>query len=162
MTANPDQSIREHVLSLLHGGNAHTTFDDAIASLPANARGKIVRGLPYTTWMLLEHLRIAQWDILEFSRNPKHESPEWPKGYWPKESAPPSDAAWNKSVKSFRADLKSMQQLVSDPKIDLYAQIPWAQGQTVLREALLVADHNAYHIGQLVLLRRLLGTWPAK
>lgn len=162
MTANPDQSIREHVLSLLNGGNAHTTFDDAIAGLPPNARGKIVRGLPYTPWMLLEHLRIAQWDILEFSRNPKHESPEWPKGYWPKEPAPPSDAAWNKSVKSFRADLKGMEQLVSDPKIDLYAQIPWAQGQTVLREALLVADHNAYHIGQLVLLRRLLGAWPAK
>jgi hypothetical protein len=160
MAANPDQSIREHVLSLLNGGNAHTTFDDAIAGLPAKARGKKVRGLPYTAWMLLEHLRIAQWDILEFSRNPKHESPEWPKGYWPKEPAPPSDAAWNKSVKSFRADLKAMQQLVSDPNTDLYAQIPWAQGQTVLREALLLADHNAYHIGELVLLRRLLGTWP--
>jgi hypothetical protein len=158
--ANPDQSIREHVLSLLNGGNAHTTFDDAIAGLPAKARGKKVRGLPYTAWMLLEHLRIAQWDILEFSRNPKHESPEWPKGYWPKEPAPPSDAAWNKSVKSFRADLKAMQQLVSDPNTDLYAQIPWAQGQTVLREALLVADHNAYHVAELVVLRRLLGTWP--
>lgn len=160
MAANPDQAIREHVLSLLHGGNAHTTFDDAIAGLPASARGKKVRGLPYTPWMLLEHLRIAQWDILEFSRNPKHESPEWPKGYWPEKPAPPSDAAWTKSVKSFRADLKAMEELVSNPKTDLYAQIPWGQGQTVLREALLAADHNSYHIGQFVLLRRLLGTWP--
>jgi hypothetical protein len=162
MPHNPDQSIREHILSLLNGGNAHTTFDDAIAGLPANARGKKVRGIPYTAWMLLEHLRIAQWDILEFSRNPHHQSPEWPKGYWPPEAAPPSDGAWNKSLKSFRADLKAMGQLVSDPKTDLYAHIPWGQGQTILREALLVADHNAYHIGELVVLRRLLGAWPKK
>ena len=162
MATSPDQSIREHVLSLLRGGNAHTTFDDAVAGLPTNVRGKKVRGLPYTAWMLLEHLRIAQWDILEFSRNPKHESPEWPKGYWPKESDRPSDAAWNKSIKSFRADAKAMEQLVSDPKTDLYSQIPWGQGQTILREALLVADHNAYHIGELVLLRRLLGAWREK
>jgi hypothetical protein len=162
MPDKPDQSIREHILSLLNGGNAHTTFDDAIAGLPANARGKKVRGIPYTAWMLLEHLRIAQWDILEFSRNPHHQSPEWPKGYWPPEAAPPSDAAWNKSLKSFRADLKAMGQLVSDPKTDLYAHIPWGQGQTILREALLVADHNAYHIGELVVLRRLLGAWPKK
>lgn len=159
MSPNPDQAIREHVLSLLRGGNAHTTFDDAIAGLPADARGKKVRGLPYTAWMLLEHLRIAQRDILEFSRNSEHESPEWPKGYWP-EKSDASDAEWNESVKSFHADLKAMEQLVSDPKSDLYAQIPWGQGQTILREALLVADHNAYHIGELVVLRRLLGTWP--
>jgi DinB superfamily len=162
MTANPDQSTREHVLSLLRGGNAHTTFDDAVASLPADARGKKVRGLPHTAWMVLEHLRIAQWDILEFSRNPQHQSPEWPKGYWPEKSAPASASAWNDSIKSFRADLKAVELLVSDPKTDLYAQIPWGQGQTILREALLVADHNAYHIGELVVLRRLLGAWPAK
>jgi uncharacterized damage-inducible protein DinB len=159
MSANPDQSIREHVLSLLRGGNAHTSFDDAVADFPSTARGKKVNELPYTAWMLLEHLRIAQWDILEFSRNPQHQSPEWPKGYWPKESASPSDSAWTKSVASFRSDLKAMEQLVSDPKTDLYAQIPWGQGQTILREALLIADHNAYHIGQLVVLRRLLGAW---
>ena len=160
MSSNPDQSIRKHVLSLLRGGNAHTSFDDAIADFPATAQGKRVNELPYTAWMLLEHLRIAQSDILEFSRNPKHKSPEWPKGHWPKGSAPPSDSAWNKSVGSFRSDLKAMEQLVSDPKADLYAQIPWGQGQTILREALLIADHNAYHIGQLVMLRRLLGVWP--
>jgi len=162
MSANPDQGIREHVVSLLRGCNAHTTFDDAIAGLPADARGKKVRGLPYTAWMLLEHLRIAQRDILEFSRNAEHESPEWPKGYWPEKSAPPTDSAWNKSVKAFRADAKAMEQLISDPKTDLYAAIPWGQGQTILREALLVADHNAYHLGELVVLRRLLGTWPAQ
>jgi hypothetical protein len=159
MSANPDQSIREHVLSLLRGGNAHTSFDDAVADFPSTARGKKVNELPYTAWMLVEHLRIAQWDILEFSRNPQHQSPEWPKGYWPKESALPSDSAWTKTVGSFRSDLKAMEQLVLDPKTDLYAQIPWGQGQTILREALLIADHNAYHVGQLVVLRRLLGTW---
>jgi hypothetical protein len=162
MAANPDQSIREHVLSLLRGGNAHTTFDDAMTGLPADARGKKVRGLPYTAWMLLEHLRIAQWDILEFSRSPKYTSLEWPKGYWPEKASPSSDSAWNKSVKSFRSDLKAMEQLVTDSKTDLYAKIPWGQGQTILREALLVADHNAYHIGELVVLRRLLGAWPSK
>jgi hypothetical protein len=147
---------------LLGDGHAHTTFDDAISGFPADARGKKVRGLPYTAWMLVEHLRIAQWDIVEFSRNSKHVSPEWPKGYWPQEVAPASDAAWHMSRRAFRADLKAMQQLVSDPKTDLYAPIPWGQGQTILREALLVADHNSYHIGQIVLLRRLLGSWPAE
>ncbi len=161
MPANSDQSIREHLLSLLRGGNAHTTFDDAVARLPGDARGKKVRGLPHTLWMVLEHLRIAQWDILEFSRNPKHVSPKWPTGYWPEKSAPDSDAAWNSSVKSFRADLKAMEGLIFNPETDLYAKIPWGQGQTILREALLVADHNAYHIGEMVLLRRLLGAWPA-
>ena len=109
--------------------------------------------------MLLEHMRIAQWDILEFSRNPKHISPEWPDGYWPKTESPPSAAAWNNSIKSFRKDLKSMQDLVSEPKADLYAPIPWGDGQTILREALLVADHNAYHLGQIVVLGRLLSAW---
>jgi hypothetical protein len=108
---------------------------------------------------LLEHLRIAQWDILEFSRNPKHGSPEWPAGYWPQESAPPSRSSWDDSVSSFHADLKAMQKLIADPKTDLYARIRWGTGQTILREALLVADHNAYHVGELILLRRLLGAW---
>jgi hypothetical protein len=146
-------------VSLLKGGNAHATFDDAVANLPVNLRGKKVRGLPYTAWMLLEHLRIAQWDILEFSRSPKHVSPEWPKGYWPETPAAPKPSAWDDSIKAFRADLKAIQKLVADPQSDLYARIPWGKDQTILREALLVADHNAYHIGELVLLRRLLGAW---
>lgn len=162
MKTNPDKALRQHLLYLLKEGGAHAMFEDAIRNFPAKLRGQRVPNFPHTAWMLLEHMRIAQWDILEFSRNPKHKSPEWPKGYWPTESAPPNDAAWNKSVKSFRADAKAMEQLVSDPNIDLYSQIPWGQGHTMLREALLVADHNAYHIGQLVLLRRLLGAWREK
>jgi DinB family protein len=152
-------ALRQHVLDLLRGGNAHTNFEKAVANLPSNLRGKKVKGAPYTAWQLLEHLRIAQWDILEFSRNPKHVSPKWPDGYWPKTEAPPNPTAWNNSVRSFRGYLKAMARLVADPKIDLLARIPHGDGQTVLREALLVADHNAYHIGQLVLLRRLLGAW---
>jgi len=152
-------ALRRHLLDLLEGGNAHATFDAAVADLPAAFRGKKPRGAPYTPWQLLEHLRIAQWDILEFSRDPKHVSPKWPEGYWPKTEAPASDAAWKNSVRRFRADLKQMAMLVADKNNDLLARIPHGDGQTLLREALLVADHNAYHIGELVLLRRLLGAW---
>jgi len=115
--------------------------------------------VPHTPWRLLEHLRIAQWDILEFSRNPKHVSPSFPDGYWPRSDAPPDAAAWDRSVAAFRADLKAMQDLVADPATDLFALLPHGEGQTILREALLVADHNAYHLGQLVMLRRALGAW---
>jgi hypothetical protein len=110
--------------------------------------------------MLLEHMRIAQWDILQFSRNPKHVSPDWPAGYWPQTEAPRSAAAWDKSVQQFRRDLRAMQELVESSKTDLFARIPWGDGQTILREALLMADHNAYHLGQLLDLRRVLGVWP--
>ena len=122
-------------------------------------RGKKPRGAPHTAWQLLEHMRIAQWDILEFSRNPRHASPKWPDGYWPETAAPPDEAAWDKSIKRFRADLKAMQKLVADPANDLFAPFAHGDGQTLMREVLLVADHNAYHIGQLVLLRRLLAAW---
>lgn len=152
-------ALREHVLDLLRGRNAHTDFDAAVEDLPAKLRGVKPKGAPHTAWQLLEHMRLAQWDILEFSRDSKHVSPPWPEGYWPKSEAPPSPAAWNKSIQSFRADWKAMAKLVSDPKSNLFAKIPHGSGQTLLREALLVADHNAYHIGQLVLLRRLLGAW---
>jgi DinB superfamily len=154
-----DQSLREHVTYLLEGGGAHAKFDDVIEDLPPNLRGTKPDKFPHTAWMLLEHLRLAQWDILEFSRNAKHVSPEWPKGYWPQTETPPSEAAWNKSIQQFRRDSKAMQLLVADFKTDLFAPIPWGDGQTILREALLVADHNAYHIAQLVDLRRLLGAW---
>lgn len=157
---SPDKLLREHVVELLNGKGAHASFDDAVKGMPEGLFGKKPKGLPHSPWMLLEHLRIAQWDILEFSRNPKYKSPKWPDDYWPKETAPPSKAAWNKSVQEFRRDLKAIQDLVTDPKTDLYARIPWGDGQTVLREALLVADHNAYHIAQLVDVRRLLGAWP--
>ena len=127
--------------------------------MPESLRGVKPDGLPHSAWMLLEHLRLAQWDILEFSRNPKYKSPKWPEGYWPETEAPPSAAAWNKSVGQFRKDLKNMQELVENPKTDLYAGIPWGDGQTVLREALLLADHNSHHLGQLIDARRLLGAW---
>jgi hypothetical protein len=154
------RQLREHLLYLLRGGGAHLDFEQAIAGLPAEARGLRPVGLPFTPWGLLEHMRIAQGDILEFSRDARHASPEWPSGYWPEGEAPPSDAAWEKSVAAFRADLKAMEKLVANPRIDLLAKIPHGDGQTILREALLVADHNAYHLGQLVLVRRLLGAWP--
>ena len=157
---NTDQALREHLLYLLRSGGAHLNFDAAVADLPPALRGARPPGIPHTPWRLLEHLRIAQWDILEFCRNPRHASPKWPDGYWPAGDAPPDDAAWDRSVAAFRADLKAMQDLVADPKTDLFARIPHGEGQTVLREALLVADHNAYHLGQLVVVRRALGAWP--
>jgi hypothetical protein len=159
ISKDPNRSLRQHLLDLLKGGNAHATFDDAIKNLPANLHGRKPDNFPHSPWMLLEHLRLAQWDILEFSRNPKHKSPAWPEGYWPKDATPPSDSAWDDSVKKFKADLKAMQALIEDPKTDLFAEIPWGDGKTVLREALLLADHNAYHIAQLVDSRRLLGAW---
>jgi len=157
-----DHALREHVLYLLRGGGAHLGFEETIAGLPADLRGVKPASLPYSAWGLLEHLRIAQWDIVEFSVNPKHVSPAWPDGYWPEGDAPPSEAAWKKSIQQFRRDLKRMEALVADPRTDLYAAVPHGphgEGQTILREALLVADHNAYHLGQLVLVRRLLGAW---
>jgi len=144
---------------LLLGENAHLNFDKAVAGLPAKLRGTRPKGSPYSVWELVEHLRIAQHDILEFSRDPKHVSPSWPSGYWPKTAAPPSAAAWAKSIRGFRADLQAMAKLVASPATDLFAKIPHGDGQTVLREALLAADHNSHHIGQLILLRRLLGAW---
>jgi len=155
------KALRQHLLDLLRGSNAHLNFEEALAGLPPNLRGERPSGLPYSPWRLLEHMRIAQWDILEFSRNPKHVSPEFPAGYWPETDAPPDDKAWQQSVRQFLADLQAMRDLVEDPAIDLFAPIPHGEGQTLLREALLVADHNAYHLGQMVTLRRLLGAWES-
>jgi hypothetical protein len=154
-----DKALREHLLDVLRGGGAHLDFEKAVADLPSGLRGVQPPGVHFTAWTLLEHMRIAQWDILEFSRNAKHVSPVFPEGYWPKTDAPPDDAAWEASISAFRADLKAMQKLVADPRAKLFAPIAHGDGQTLLREALLVADHKAYHCGQLVLLRRLLGAW---
>jgi hypothetical protein len=154
-----DKQLRDHIIYLLDGGGAHVRFDDAVKNMPEELRGVKPDGLPHSAWMLLEHLRLAQRDILEFCRNSKYKSPEWPKGYWPETEAPAGTAAWNESIQQFRKDLKSMQQLVTNSKTDLYARIAWGDGQTILREALLVADHNAYHIGQLIDVRRALGVW---
>ena len=157
-----DKVLREHVLYLLDGGGAHAKFDEVVADIPPQLLGQKPARLPHSLWMLLEHLRIAQQDILDFSHNPEYVSPKWPEGYWPKTEAPPSPAAWTASVKQFREDLKAMKDLVKDPETDLFAKIPWGDGQTVLREALLLADHNAYHLGQMLDVRRLLGAWPEK
>jgi uncharacterized damage-inducible protein DinB len=157
-----DKALREHVLYLLRGGGAHLGFDEVIANWLVNLRGVKPPGAAHTPWQLLEHMRIAQWDILEFSRNSRHISPEWPGGYWPPGEAPPEEAAWERSVEAFRADLQAIESLVSDSATDLLAPIAHGTGQTILREALLVADHNSYHLGQLLMLRRLLGAWPAK
>ena len=159
-TGNHDQALREQLVSLLKGGGAHVHFMDAIEGFPEAKRGAFVEGLRHTGWQLMEHVRIAQWDILEFTRDAKHVSPGFPEGYWPKTPLPPDDAAWEKSVRAFQHDLLEMIKLVKNPKTDLCAAIPHGDGQTILRQALLLADHNAYHLGQLVDLRRALGAWP--
>jgi hypothetical protein len=153
MPKDPHGALRKHLVELLRGGQAHLTFDDAIKDLPVALRGKRPKGAAHSPWELLEHLRIAQRDILEFSRSAKHESPDWPDDYWPKSPEPPTRNAWKQSVDAFRADLESMIALVSNPKSDLFAKIPHGDGQTLLREALLVADHNAYHLGQFATVR---------
>ena len=155
------ESLREHLLELLRGGNAHLSFDQAMAGLPAKLRGAKPQGLPHSPWRLVEHMRIAQWDIVRFSVDPDHVSPQFPTGYWPDGDAPPDGAAWDRTVAAFHADLQELMDLVANPAVDLFARIPHGDGQTILREALLVADHNAYHLGQLVTVRRLLGAWHA-
>ena len=154
-----DQAVRENLVYLLESGGAHLNFEQIVGGLPEDLRGSKVPGAPHTAWRLVEHLRICQWDILEFSRNPGHVSPDFPEGYWPATDAPPDETAWDRSLEAFRADLRAIIDLVGDPGTDLFAPISHGQGQTILREALLVADHNAYHLGQLVLLRRCLGAW---
>lgn len=156
-TAGKDSLLRQHVVYLLKGGGAHLSFDEAVKRFTPALRGVKASGAPHTAWQLVEHMRIAQWDILEFSRNAKHVSPGFPDGYWPESEAPPSARAWSESLRAFRADLEAMIALVSKPSTDLFARISHGDGQTILREALLVADHNAYHLGQLVLLGKVLG-----
>ena len=154
-----DSALRKHLLALLDGGQAYGRFDRIVGNFPAKYRGEIPKGLPHSAWMLLEHMRLAQWDIFDFSRNPKYKAMKWPDDYWPNSPVPPNPAAWDMSLQSFRNDLDAMKQLVNDPKNDLFAAIPWGEGQTLLREALLIADHNSHHLGQLIDVRRLLGIW---
>ena len=151
--------MRDHLLYLLRGGGAHVSFEDAVKGLPVELRGKRPRGAAHSPWEILEHMRIAQWDILEFSRNADYVSPKWPEGYWPKTPAPPSAKAWSTTIRQFQADLEAMCSLIEDDAVDLLAKIPHGDGQTVLREVLLVADHNSYHLGELIVTRRLLGAW---
>ena len=151
-----DRALREHLLYLLRGGGAHIKFEEVVEGFPVELINGKTAGVPYTPWQLLEHMRIAQWDILEFTRSASHVSPEWPEGYWPDKGLEASEDDWHRSVERLREDLRAFVELVEDPSTDLYARIAHGEGQTVLREALLVADHNAYHLGALVVLRRAL------
>ena len=155
-----DDSVRRHVLYLLRGGGAHLSFDDFVDSFPADLCSRRVEGLPYTAWQVLEHMRLAQWDILEFSRDPNHVSPEFPKGYWPSPNDLGTPALWQETIDQFRNDLQRMEALVEDQSTDLYAKIPHGDGQTILREALLIADHNAYHLGVLAVMARIVKAVP--
>jgi len=154
-----EKLLREHLVNLLAGRGAHVDWKATFRGVPPKLRGVRPSGLPYSVWELLEHMRIAQWDILEFSRDAGHVSPDWPAGYWPSAPAPPNAKAWDKSLQSFARNLEAMKKLVASPKTDLFARIPHGSGQTILREALLVADHNAYHLGQVLTVRRVLGNW---
>src|SRR5260370_13477617 len=149
---NKDQALRDHLLSLLGGRNAHIGFEDFVKDFPPELCRQKIEGLPYTAWQVIEHMRIAQWDILEFCRDPNHVSPKWPEGYWPKPGKLGSAELWSETVEKFRSDLKQMEALVANPSTDLFQKIRHGSGQTILREALLVADHNAYLLGALVVI----------
>jgi hypothetical protein len=157
--ADLDKELRKQLLALLKGGQAHATFDDAVKDFPEKLRGTVPSDLPYSAWQLLEHLRITQRDILDFSENEdgKYKELKWPEEYWPKSAEPPSEKAWTESIAHVRKDLTAFEALVKEG--DLVASFPWGDGQNLLREALLLADHTAYHLGELIVLRRLLGTW---
>ncbi len=157
-----NQPLRDHLLTLLKEGGAHVNFEGAVDELPGPLRGAKPLGVAHSPWQLVEHMRIAQWDILEFSRNPGHVSPQFPEGYWPQRDAPADEAAWEKSVAGFLADRAALCALVADAGTDLFKPLAHGQGQTILREALLAADHSAYHVGQLVVVRRALGAWPVE
>jgi DinB superfamily len=154
-----DETLRQQLAKVIDWNEAHADFHAAVDNFPVKLRGRVPTGFPHSAWQLLEHIRLALWDILEFSRNARHKSPSWPEGYWPKTAEPPSAEAWDKSVAAVIDHIDAMRKLVTDPSRDLFAPLPHGTGQTLLREALLVGDHNAYHLGQLVLLRRALGAW---
>lgn len=156
-----DKQLRQQIAKALDWHEAHADLAATVADFPAELRGKVPPGLPHSAWQLLEHIRIALWDIYEFSRSARHKSPEWPEGYWPKTAAPPNEEAWEQSIQAIRESLEGMRTLITDTKRDLLAPISGGSGQTLLREALLIADHNAYHLGQLVLVRKALGAWKS-
>ena len=155
-----EASLREQLVALLDWKDAHATFDRSVEEVPLEDRGKVPEGATHSLWQIVEHLRLAQKDILDFCVNPAYEEPDWPDDYWPLNPVPPSDEAWDAAILGYREDRVRMMELAKDTSLDLFSRIPHGAGQTYLREILLVADHNAYHIGQIVLLRRLLGNWP--
>jgi hypothetical protein len=153
-----DLSLRTQLIELLDGGHAHATFEQAVQDFPAERAGIRPNGAPHSAWELLEHMRLAQNDILRFCQSADYVSPSWPDGYWPADPAP-VEGQWAESVRAFRNDRAEFEGLLRDPGQDLYRKIPWGDGQTLLREALVLADHNSYHLGELVMVRRLLGEW---
>lgn len=157
---NAEGVMRKQLVALLRGGNAHMGFDQAVADFPVEYINHRPPNVPYTPWQLIEHTRIAQWDILEFIRNPDHVSPSWPEGYWPPPEEEVDAVRWVETINAFRVDLEAVQDLAADPDTDLFAPIPHAPDYTIFREILLVADHNAYHIGEFAVLRQVMGTWP--
>ena len=157
--ANEDLALRDSLLELIRGGSAHATVAAAVEDFPAELRGTKPPGAPHTGWQLLEHLRFALGDLLKFCTDPEYLEPKFPDDYWPTSAAPPSADAWDQSVAAFKADLGAFEALIKDPVSNLYAEIPWGDGQTLLREVLLAADHTSYHLGQLVFLRRQLSAW---
>jgi uncharacterized damage-inducible protein DinB len=159
---SPDKATRDLYSRALAWEEAHVGFETAVADIPAASRGTQPQGVPYSPWQILEHLRRTQYDILDFCRNPNYKELEWPADYWPESAAPPSAAAWDKSIEEYLADRRELQKLAADASVDLNARIPHGSGQTYARELVLVADHTAYHVGQLVLVRRLLGIWKSK
>jgi hypothetical protein len=156
MSSDQTKALREQLVQAMRGDQSHITFQTAIGDFPIELAGVKPESAPHTAWQLLEHMRIAQQDILEFSRNPKHQSPDWPEGYWPSTSAPPDKTAWEASINAFRKEAQAMEDLIFDPKQDLFQPIEGGSGQTLLREALVLAAHNSYHLGQLVFLKKLL------
>ena len=154
-----DQVVRDQLLALLNGGNAHMPFEEAVADFPAKHFNTIPPNITYSPWNILEHLRLAQWDILDFIRNPDYVTPEWPKDYWPDPAETADQEQWDKTINLFLSDAGSLREIVSDPETDLYAPIPHAPDYTIFREILVGSDHNAYHIGEFAILRQVMGTW---
>jgi hypothetical protein len=159
MAKTEDRALREQLVKFLSGGEAHAEFKDVLNDFPVAARGAVPKGAEHSAWQELEHIRIALHDLLDFSTNPNYVAMKWPDDYWPREAAPKSDAAWDASVRAVKKDMADFEKLVGDPESNLYATIPWGEGQTLLREVLIAGQHTSYHLGQIVLLRRLLGAW---
>ncbi|HTM58589.1 MAG TPA: DinB family protein [Candidatus Udaeobacter sp.] len=157
-----NRALREQLAKIQDWGDAHANFDAAVRDFPKSLRGRRPKGLPWSAWELIEHIRLAHTDILEFSTDSKYRERKWPEDYWPKRIAPPSDAAWQKSIRAIRRDQTAFAKLARNPKIDLFAPIPHGSGQTYMREVLLASVHLSYHVGQIVAVRRLLGCWPPK
>lgn len=159
-TMDKEGIVREQLLDLLRGGNAHMDFDQAVDQFPPPYFNSQPPNSDYTPWRLLEHMRIAQWDILEFIRNPNHVSPAWPEGYWPPQGEKADRKKWERTIRTFRVDLQTMKGIVENPNTSLLAPLAHAEGYTMLREVLVLADHNSYHIGEFAILRQIMGTWP--